>query len=48
MIQIDLTVRSNSTDKDLFNKIITAIVQIEVGKGKVIEVLCKPDAIKRI
>lgn len=48
MVQIDLTIKSNSTDKDLFNKIITAIVQVEVGKDEVVEVLCKTNAIKRI
>lgn len=48
MVQIDLTIKSNSIDKDLFNKIITAIVQIDVGKDEVVEVLCKPNAIKRI
>lgn len=48
MVQIDLTIKSNSTDKDLFNKIITAIVQIDVGKDEVVEVLCNPNAIKRI
>jgi len=48
MIQFDLRVRSNSKDKNLFNKIIEAIVHIEVDEDEIVEVLWKPDAIKCI